>query len=147
MLILLSALLSMLGSLTRCAGTGEPGSPAPDRGAETVCRKTAEADRGGPPVLGVSVPGLERMALGARHRPACHRDCLASQGISPLLDLENSAWASEAAGGCSRGPRSDPQTRLVAAHTGGVDTKTREPTAHGPRLRGRSGPERSCRRP
>jgi hypothetical protein len=42
--------------------------------------------------LGLSFPGLVGLALGASHRQPGDGDLLASQGISPFLDLEDAAW-------------------------------------------------------
>ena len=40
------------------------------------------------PIMGLAVPHLERLALGAGHRPARNGRGLASQGLSSFLDLE-----------------------------------------------------------
>ena len=44
--------------------------------------------RNRPPIMGLAVPHLERLALGAGHRPARNGRGLASQGLSSFLDLE-----------------------------------------------------------
>src|SRR5271167_977507 len=64
---------------------------------------------GGPPVLGLSVPPLARLALGAGHRQARDGRGLASCRLSPVLDLEGAPRPTGTAGHFPRGPRSDPQ--------------------------------------
>src|SRR6266478_776468 len=95
--------------LARCAGVGAHRSPAPDRRPQAVCQKTAEVDCRRPSVLGFPLAGLGRLALSAGHRQTRDRDRLASQGISPFLELEDPAWPRGSARRFPRDPRSDPQ--------------------------------------
>src|ERR1700674_2403041 len=111
MLILLSALLSTLSSMFRSALRWSWNmSPCGIRsGPEALRREAAEADCRRPSVLGFPLAGLVRLALGAGHLQARDGDRLASQGISPFLDLEDPAWPGGSARRLPRGPRSDPQ--------------------------------------
>ena len=88
--------------LARCAGVGAHRSPAPDRRPQAVCQKTAEADCRRPSVF----PDLGGLALSAGHRQTRDRDRLASQGISPFLDLEDPARTRRSSG--SSAGRSQP---------------------------------------
>jgi hypothetical protein len=53
-----------------------------------VLKRSPKIDSSGPPIMGLAVPHLERLALGAGHRPTRNGRGLASQGLSSFLDLE-----------------------------------------------------------
>src|SRR5712691_6125091 len=112
MLILLSALLSTLGSMFRSRAVLELENIALRHQIGVLKRsarkrpKLTAADRLFWVFLSRVWGGL---ALGAGHRPTRDRDRLASQGISPFLDLEDPAWRGRSARRFLRGPRSDPQ--------------------------------------
>src|SRR3954447_21755154 len=46
------------------------------------------------------------------HRQSSDCDCLASQGLSTVLDLEDTAWQARPADGAARGPRADPENHV-----------------------------------
>ena len=71
----------------RCAPAGEPGSAPPNRRASAIHKKSPKIDSSGPPIMGLAVPHLERLALSVGHRPARNGRGLASQGLSSFLDL------------------------------------------------------------
>jgi hypothetical protein len=77
----------------RCAPAGEPGSAPPDRRASAMRKKSPKIDSSGPPIMGLAVPHLERLALGAGHHPARNGRGLASQGLSSFLDLEGTNFS------------------------------------------------------
>ena len=58
--------------------------------------------------MGDSLPYLGRLAVGTSHRQTGNSDCLASQGIPVVLDLEGSPWQGGTTGCYTGGPRSDP---------------------------------------
>jgi len=95
--------------LARCSRTGELGPAPPNRCASKVRQKAPEIDLRGPPTLGLCVPPLARLALDAGHRQTRDGRGLASQGLSPVLDVEGSARATRTTRRFPRGPRSDPQ--------------------------------------
>jgi hypothetical protein len=67
---------------------GEP-RPAPsDQCAAEVAAWACSPEGSGPPLPDVAFAPLVRLALCPRHRQAGYGDCLASQGIPVLLDLE-----------------------------------------------------------
>src|SRR5436853_951863 len=93
----------------RRPSAGEPGSAPPNRRAAEVRKKAPQIDLQGPPVVDVSVPPVERLALRAGHRSTRDRPCLASCRLSFVLDLESAARPTRTTGHFARGPRSDPQ--------------------------------------
>ena len=112
MLILLSALLSTLGSMFRSRAVLELENIALRHQIGVLKRsarkrpKLTAADRLFWVFLSRAWGGL---ALSAGHRQTRDRDRLASQRISPFLDLEDPAWPGGSARRFPRGPRSDPQ--------------------------------------
>src|SRR5262249_33133989 len=111
MLTSLTTLFAALSSVFRfafCPPVGERGATPPNQRASTHREKTPEIDAWGPPVVGLAVAHLERLALGAGHRPARNRHCLASRRLSPVLDLEGARRPSGTTGHFARGSRSDP---------------------------------------
>ena len=74
------------------APVGESGSAPPNRRASVILEKTTKIDSVGPLIMGLALPHLVRMALGAGHRQARNSHCLASCRLSPVLDLEGAAW-------------------------------------------------------
>lgn len=110
MLILLTTLLGTLSSMFRsrvAIELRELGSAPRNRGASTLHEKTLQVDPSGPPVLGLAVPPLERLACGTRHRQARNGRGLASCRLSPVLGLEGPARPTRT-GDFPRDPRSDP---------------------------------------
>src|SRR6516164_4467469 len=95
--------------LARCPRTRELGSAPSNRRGSAVDDKTPEIDRWGPPCVGITVPHLERLALGAGHRATGDGHRLASHRLSPLLDLEGSARTTGTTSHFPRGPGPDPQ--------------------------------------
>lgn len=81
--------------------------------AKSACsarrEKASEINTWGPPVVGLAVPHLERLALGAGHRQARNGHCLASRRLSPVLDLKGAARPTRPTRRFSRGSRSNPQ--------------------------------------
>src|SRR5215472_1448186 len=59
-------------AFARCPGIREPGSPAPNRRSSTLRTKASQVDSTGPSAVGLALPRLERLALGAGHRPSTH---------------------------------------------------------------------------
>jgi hypothetical protein len=59
--------------------------------------------------VGLAVPDLERLALGAGHRQARNGDCLASRRLSPVLDLEGATRQTGTTHRFSRDSKSNPQ--------------------------------------
>src|SRR5271167_3364878 len=95
--------------LARCPRTRELGFAPSNQCAPAVREKTREIDFRGPPIVGLSIPHLERLALGAGHRSARDGQCLASCRLSRVLDLEGAPRTTGTAGYFPRSPRSDPQ--------------------------------------
>jgi hypothetical protein len=56
------------------------------------------------------VRDLDRLAIGAGHRQAAHRDRLAPEGLPFVLDVEDPAREARQASGPERGPRPYPAT-------------------------------------
>src|SRR5215468_4683676 len=92
-----------------CPGSREPGSAPPNRRTSEVRCKTPEINLWRPPLVGLFVPPLARLALSAGHRQARDGRGLASSRLSPLLDLEGSARPTRTTRHFARGPRSHPQ--------------------------------------
>ena len=111
MLLSLTTLIITVLDLSFAHGprTGEPGSASPNRHPSAARGKTPEIDPMGPLVVGVGLPHLERLALGAGHRQTRNRRCLASCRLSPVLDLVSATWPTRTTCHFPRGPRSDPQ--------------------------------------
>src|SRR5712692_7589372 len=111
MLILLSAVFATLCSMFRSRAALELEHIALRHQIGVLKRsagkrpKLTAADR----LFWVFLSGLGGLALSAGHRQTRDRDRLASQGISPFLDLEDPAWPGGSARCFPRGPRSDPQ--------------------------------------
>lgn len=88
---------------------GEYRPSTSDRRPPALRQEAAETGCRGPVLLGLAVPGLERLALGAGHRETRYRDCLASEGLSIVLDLQGQARTTGTTA-CRQGdPRTDPE--------------------------------------
>jgi len=70
---------------------GDPGVAPSIACAATVATPTDPSRQSGPMALRVAVRHLAQLADGARHRKARNRRGLASQGVSAVLDVEESA--------------------------------------------------------
>jgi hypothetical protein len=77
----------------RCPPAGESGSAPPNRRASAILEKTTEINSSGSLIMGLALPHLERLALGAGHCRARNGRGLASQGLSCFLELEGAvSW-------------------------------------------------------
>ena len=86
------------------ASAGDSRAAPPDRSPATL-REAAEADACGSTLVGMALYGLAGLEVRRLHHESLHRCRLASQGLSPVLDLEDSTWetrATERAEGSSR---------------------------------------------
>src|SRR5208283_40668 len=97
--------------LARSSRTGELGSAPSNRCASTVREKTPEIDRRGPLIVGLSVPPLARLALGAGHRQA--RDGCDLEGLARATT--DPAAGNGAGRGCVAGRRTAPRYERRAA--------------------------------
>src|SRR3982751_1801148 len=106
----------LFGSIRESLGIIPQAGGAPSRDSRsapstwcpaTVCEE-AEAVHYGSNSVGLAFVRLERMAEQCLHRQSSDCDCLASQGLSTVLDLEGTAWQKRPADGAARGPRADP---------------------------------------
>ena len=93
----------------RGASAGEPGSAPPNRRASAVVEKAPEIDPSRPPVVGLAVSHLARLAPGPGHRQTRNGLGLASCRLSTVLDLEGAVRPTRTTGHLARDPRSDPQ--------------------------------------
>ena len=75
----------------RCTPVGDPRVAAPDRCPETLCAEASTADSFRPSSLDLALLELVRVALRAGHRQSRNRFRLAPEGLSTVLDLEDSA--------------------------------------------------------
>ncbi len=75
--------------ITTSPRSGDPRAPAPTSGIAAIWSPSTTRPPG-PCPLGPPLPTVERLARFARDRPACHCSRLAPQGISPLLEMEES---------------------------------------------------------
>jgi hypothetical protein len=94
MLIFLTILLGILSSMFRSRAALELENLALRHqiGVASALRaKTPEIDPSGPPVVGLAVPHVARLAFGTDHRQARNGRGLASCRLSPVLDLEGAA--------------------------------------------------------
>ena len=94
---------------TRRSSIRKPGPPPPDRCPPALSQEATEADRGRPYFVGLAVRSLERLAT-------CFGDCqagnghrLASERLSPFLDMEGPTRPRRTTSSSKRGPRSDPK--------------------------------------
>jgi len=111
MRIFLTTLLGTLSSMFRSRAVLEfekLGSASPNWCASAVREKTPEIDPSGPPVVGLAVPPLERLAFSPGHRQARNGRGLSSCRLSPVLDLEGAARLTGTTGDFPRDPRPDP---------------------------------------
>src|SRR5918994_2374557 len=92
----------------RRSAAGECCAPASDRRPATLREKAPALTCDRPTPVGLALPRVGRLALGARCRPARNSRCLAPQGIPPFLDLEDPERQGWAAGRPTRGSRPDP---------------------------------------
>src|ERR1039458_9196389 len=112
MLISLAALLVTLHSIIRSRLDLQLENLAlrgPNRRASPLGEEAAEVKLEGSPLLGLPVPPLARLAFDVGHRQARNGRGLASQGLSPILDLEGPARTTRTPRHCPRDPRSDPE--------------------------------------
>jgi hypothetical protein len=106
---------------------GDPCAPTPDQrvAKSPAWACTAESCRS--VSVGVPLPSVGKLASSLGHRQTRNRDRLASQGIQPLLDLEEPPWSAwKTAGGerDSRAHRSNNSPRWRHPHRG-VGQRTR----------------------
>ena len=95
------------------------GFASPNRRAAAFREKAPQVDFGGPPSsVGLAVPHLERMALGAGDCSTRDRPGLAPQGLSSLLGMEDSAGPAGKTHACPRSPQPDPQDVPRESHLG-----------------------------
>jgi hypothetical protein len=88
------------------APAGDSCAASPDQ-RPSAFRETPEADECGPTVVGVALFGLAGLEVWGPHHESLHRRRLASQGLSPVLDLEDSAGQVRAAGGAKASAQVD----------------------------------------
>jgi hypothetical protein len=93
----------------RHSSVRKPGPPPSDRDTPALSQEATEADCGRPHSVGLAVRSLERLAICPRHRQARNCHCMAPEGLSPFLDMEDPTRPSRTASSSKRGPRSDPQ--------------------------------------
>ena len=93
---------------SRRPSVGDSSTTTPDRRAATRSPKAAQAEADRPVDLDLAFSRLERLAIRADHRQAGNRDCLASQGFSIVLDLEDAAWTTWPTRGLQGRPGVDP---------------------------------------
>jgi len=105
-----------------------PRAPPSTAGATTVPTATAASRKGGPVPLGMVVTRVGRVANGPRHRATRDRRRLASQRISAVLDVEESATHGPAA--CLlRGASADPKDGARQSALGRASDPWRAPEA------------------
>ena len=111
MLILLSALLSTLGSMFRSRAALELENMALRHQIGVLkrsARKRPKLTPGRPSILGVPLPGLVRLALCTGHRQARYVDCLGIARDFASSGRGRSGMAGWSARRIRRGPRSPP---------------------------------------
>ena len=72
---------------TRRSSIRKPGPPPPDRCPPALSQEATEAHRGRPHSVGVTMRRLERLAICFRDRQAGNGRRLASERLSPFLDM------------------------------------------------------------
>ena len=77
------------------AAAGDPGTPPPIRRFAPL-REATETHGSGSCLVGLVMRGLERLAVLSFPRPTRDRDRLASERLSPVLDLQSSIWQARA---------------------------------------------------
>ena len=77
------------------APAGDSHATPPNRSPATI-RETAEADACGLTLMGMALQGLAGLGIRSLHYESLRRSRLASQGLSLVLDLENSTWKARA---------------------------------------------------
>jgi hypothetical protein len=89
---ILPALLAVFRSVfrSRAALELENVAPPPPAQCPEALREAAPVDAGRPLLLGCAVASLARLAISPGHRPTGHGHRLASQRLSPFLDMEDS---------------------------------------------------------
>jgi hypothetical protein len=108
---------------SRCPAAGKSGTPASDRHSSALREEAPAFANSRPSSLGLAVPHLDGVAFVAGHRQAGNRRCLATQCVSPFLDVEDPERQARAAIGSTRDSRTHPadehrQSRLgSAAHS------------------------------
>jgi hypothetical protein len=78
------------------SATVKPGPSPSDRSAPALSEEATELDRRRPVPLGLAVRSLGRLAVCPGDREAGDRDCLASQRLPAVLDLEGAAGQTRA---------------------------------------------------
>ena len=94
------------------------GFASPNRRAAAFREKAPQVDSGGPPSVGLAVPHLERLALGAGDCSTRDRPGLAPQGLWSLLGMEDSARPAGKTHACPGSPQPDPQDVPRESHLG-----------------------------
>ena len=89
----------------------KPGPPPPDRCPPALSQEASEADRSKPCRVGLAMRNLERLAICSGGRQAGNGHRLASERLSPFLDMEDPTRPSRTASNSKRGPRSDPKNQ------------------------------------
>ena len=80
------------GQMNAARRFGDPRAASPDGGAAARRQETSALDFNRPAPVDVSFPSLKRLALGTDDRQTRDSDRLHRKGVSPILDLEGSAW-------------------------------------------------------
>ncbi len=86
---------------------GDPGLASPDRRPPAL-GQAAQTHRRGPLSLGVAIVGLERLGIAPLDGQGRHGDWLASQGLRPVLEVENPPREAWPAGRAERDSGVDP---------------------------------------
>ena len=73
------------------APTGDSCASPSNRRAPAL-RQASEVDNNGPTTLGVALFRLARLEIRGVHHESLHCYRMASQGVSPVLEVENTAW-------------------------------------------------------
>src|SRR4051794_9270419 len=90
------------------AAAGNPG-PAPSTRCSAALGQTAQTHPGRSTPVGLAVRPVERLAVQCLSRPTGDGERLASEGLSPLLDREDSRGKARKARGTEGNPRFDSQ--------------------------------------
>src|SRR5215472_14100356 len=121
MLIFLATLLATASSIVRSRAALELENLALRHqiGVLQRCaRKRPKVDSTGPSAVGLALPRLERLALGAGHRSTRNGACLASPWLRSALGVEDSAGPPGETRASPRRPLSDPQNVPRKPHLG-----------------------------
>jgi len=96
---------------TRRSSVRKPGFPPPDRGTPALSQEATEADCGRPYSVGLAMRNLERLAICFGDRQAGNGHCMAPEGLSPFLDMEDPTRPGRTTSSSKKGPRSDPKNQ------------------------------------